>query len=345
MARLLLLLLAGCTSAPLAAAQRDVRAAEAYLAHVLRYRAGEYGQVTGALATWSQDDLRLALRGLPAALVSVSRKERIGQPTLVGNAMAMHAHIARNAESAAEIARHLSIGQRLSDLLPVDDAAQAFRARWHLVAGTIVLSLSRPAEALPHFEVARELRPEDPAILLAVGSVHEMQASVGARSKASGVDATGRLREVLELYAAALSRAPDLHEARLRLARIHHLLGDVESAARLIEAIDRAATDAHLRYLTLLIEGSIAEAAGLREQAIAKYSQARASCRGCQSATLALSQAFVRTGKRVVAQELIEHLLDEDVWPLPADPWWVYQQGQWHSVDRLLDQLRREVPK
>ncbi len=347
MARFILLLFVAGASAPVTTAQREreVRAGEAYLAHVLRYSAGQDAQVTGELAKWTSDELQLALRGLPAALVVVTEKERIGQPTLVANAMVMHVHIARNAERPTDIGLHLSIGQRLADLLLIDEPTTAFRARWHLVAGTIMFSLSRSAEAQQHFATAHKLRPEDPAILLAVGSVHEMQASMLGRSNISDEAAEQRLRQTLELYHSALSRAPDLHEARLRLARIYTLLGDVEAAATAIAAMEGRTSDGYLRFLALLIQGNIAETEGHWDQAIASYTEARSLCRACQSATLALSQAFVRTGKRAVAQKLVDQLVNDELWPPPTDPWWLYRQGQWHSVDRLLDELRREVPK
>lgn len=343
--RALLLLLAAGASAPFTAAQRDVRAAEAYLACVLRYHAGEHAAVAGEVSTWSPGNLRLALRGLPEALVGVTENRRISKTTLVASAMAMHVEIARRADSASDIGLHLSIGERLSDLLPLDASAEMFRARWHLVAGTVMFSLPRPADARRHLEIARALRPDDPAILLALGSVHETEALTVVRSKTSGERTDEQLREIVELYRSAASMAPDLHEARLRLARSHQLLGDLESAEREIARVSGRTSDDHLRYLTLLIEGSIAEAGGHWDRAIARYTQARALCRGCHSATLALSQAFARTGRRVVAHELVERLVTEEVWPPRADPWWVYLQGQWHSVDRLLDQLRREVPK
>lgn len=335
------LLLAAAAAAPLSMAQRDVRAGEAYLDHVLRYHSGERRAVTAELAAWSPDDLEFALRGLPAALVIVTEKARISQPTVVASAMAMHVEIARRADGAEQIGLHLSIGQRLSDLLPHDEPSKSFRARWHLLAGTLMFSLSRPAEALQQFEIARDLRPQDPGILLALGSVHEMERSI--RGRGNVLDE--HLREAIGLYRSALATAPDLHEARLRLARTHYLLGDFAAAATAIAAIDRRATDGHLRYLTVLIGGSIAESAGRLDEAIDRFRQARALCRDCHSATLALSQALVRTGDRAAANELVDRLVNDAAWPPPMDPWWVYQQGQWHSIDGMLEQLRREVPK
>lgn len=332
---------AAVTAALPPAGQQEVRAGAAYLEQVLHYHSGQEDAVTRALETWSADDLQLALRGLPAALTTAREGRPISKPTAVSVAMTMHIDIARRAEISDRISLHLGIGQRLSDLLPREQPASAFTARWHLLAGTVLFSLSRPADALAQFELARSLNPEDPEVLLAIGSVHE----TGRLSVGPTTESGEGLNAAIALYRAALAKAPNLHEARLRLARTHSLLGDLDAAADVIAGVDTRALSPHLRYLTVLIGGGIAEAAGRGDEAVRRYEEARALCRGCQSATLALSRTNLRAGNRAAAHQLVESLVHESPWPTPADPWWTYQQGQWHSNDRMFAQLRREVLK
>ena len=82
--------------------------------------------------------------------------------------------------------------------------------------------------------------------------------------------------------------------------------------------LDARVSDDYLRYLTLLISGSISEAVGRSDEAIAMYRDAGSLCRGCHSATLALSHALLSKGERGVARGLVERLVNVPVWPTPA---------------------------
>jgi len=323
-----------------AAGQQEIRAAEDYLAHVVRYHTGSHAPSAKEIARWSASDLRRALRGLPHVLDSVVATVKVGKSALVGSAMTMHADIARSSGAGEVIGLHLSIGIRLADLLPEEGTA-AFRAQWHLLAGTLMLSLTRPSDASRQFEAAYELQPRDPDILLAVGSLLEFEASLerGERERQN------RLKKAVDHYQSALSASSDLYEARLRLARAQHLLGEVTDAAATIGALDERAASRYLRYATLLIRGSINESQGRMAQAVADYREAYAICGVCQSASVALSHALLRSGDRDAARAIVRQLLSDDTSRLRGDPWWGYQQAQWHASDRMLERLRRVVPQ
>src|SRR3990170_3003394 len=81
---------AALTAARPSVVQPEVKSAAAYLEHVLQYHSGQEDAVTQALATWSADDLQLALRGLPAALTGPPSMPQISKPTIVSAAMTMH---------------------------------------------------------------------------------------------------------------------------------------------------------------------------------------------------------------------------------------------------------------
>ena len=353
---LLLLAVLAAVSAPLAAAPRDAAIGDAYLALVVRYHAGDRTAVTSDLASWDTADLEAAFRALPTALGIASEREGVSRTALVATAIVAHLDVVRRAETTRDLDRHLAAGQRLTDLLPVDKPAMDFKAGWYHAAGTVMFRLSKYDAARQQFEMARRLRPGDPAILLALGSAHEIEGTMRLRQRVEpallGAQSDGarqesaedRLEQAADLYRAAIAMAPDLYEARLRLARTRYLQGRVDAADAEAGALAAQVTDGHLRYLTLLIGGGISESAGRQREAVDKYRGARALCRGCQSATLALSQILLRMGDRKGARDLVDRLVNVSAWPVPDDPWLDYQMGQWYRIEAMLEQLRGEVP-
>lgn len=318
---------------------QDVRTAEAYLAHVLRYYTGDRAAAMTVVERWTASDLQRALRGTPEALERVVDSVKLGSGALVGSAMTMHTDIARHSGGSA-IGLHLSVASRLADLLPAGESTIAFRAQWHVVAGTLMLGLSRPSDATRHFDAARDLRPHDPDVLLAAGSLREFEASIGRERERQD-----RLKKARDFYRGALSASPDLYEARLRLARTQHLLGDVTAAAATIGALDDRDVTAYLQYVTRLIRGAINESLGRMPQAVSDYRGALAICAICQSAAVALSHALLRSGDREAARVVIDRLLSNDAFRRRSDPWWGYQMAQWHDVDRMLERLRNGAPQ
>jgi tetratricopeptide (TPR) repeat protein len=353
----LCLVLAG--PAPAAASQSGANPGEAYLALAIRYYTGEQDAAVEALAELSSRELDAALRALPEALRATPLESDLNRTTLIAAAMVAHLDVVHRAYTIFGLERHLAAGQRLADLLAADagTSSAAFRARWHHAAGTAMLRLSRHQEALQQFETALGLRPDEPAILLALGSAHEAIGSIGLRvdadpqeTKPRSSQEAGRqtpdehLRQAAQHYREALNRAPDLYEARLRLARSLQLQGRVAEADAEAKMFNTRIADEHLRYLTLLVGGSISEAMGRADDALAKYRGARVLCRGCHSATLALSHALLRTGDRHTARDVVSQLASLRTWPMPADPWLDYMRGQWIHFESMLEGLQFELP-
>ena len=326
-------------------AQRDP-STEAYLELVVRYASGERPATTAELARWPLNDLQKALRDLRVVLPIVSRRLDLSEVTLVATAMAFHVDVARRADTLATAEAFLVLGGKLAELLPESDDVLRFGGRWHHAAGTTMFGFSRTAEALGHFEVARALLPKDASILLALGSAHEIEGVVEARHRATApASANERLRKAAQLYAAALAIQPDLDEARVRLARTQWLLQEPKTAAQTIGDLPDRVSSAYLRYIGLLIAGGIQEALGRRDEGLARYEQAATMCRRCPAVMLALSHARLVDGKRDAARDIVARLVTDDLWPPADDPWWAYQQGQWHAIDTLVEHLRQAVPK
>jgi tetratricopeptide (TPR) repeat protein len=307
----------------------------------------------------SSSELDAALRALPAALRATPLESDLSRTTLIAAAMVAHLDVVHRAYTMFGLDRQIAAGQRLADLLAADTGAAsvAFRARWHHAAGMAMLRLAMHQEALQQFETARALRPDEPAILLALGSAHETIGSIGLRADVEPQEAKPRspqeagrqtpdehLRQATERYREALNRAPDLYEARLRLARSLQLQGRVAEADTEAKMLNSRIPDEHLRYLTLLVGGSISEATGRTDAALAMYRGARVLCRGCHSATLALSHALLRAGDRNAAREVVSQLASLRTWPMPADPWLDYMRGQWIRFDSMLEGLQFELP-
>lgn len=313
---------------------------EAYLALVLQYSRGEHAPAASALARWTVDDLQRALRDLRIVLPGLSKRQEVSEAALVATAMVVHLDIARQSDTNEEADRHLAIGQRLSELLPPEgtDGTAHFRARWHHAAGVVLFGFSRPDAARRQLDAARALRPGDSAVLLALGSAYEIDDS-------SGGSADERLAEAAKLYEASLVGAPASTEARLRLARTQHLLGRLDAAAATVAPVLAVEGTLYLRYLARLIGAGISDAQGRADEAAARYREARSLCDRCPSAMLGLSRALLRAGNREEARALVDRLVADGRWLPPGDPWWMYRQGQWHEIERIVRALREAVPK
>jgi tetratricopeptide (TPR) repeat protein len=159
------------------------------------------------------------------------------------------------------------------------------------------------------------------------------------------MSAEAHLKRASDAYERALAVDPALWEPRLRYARVAHLLGRTERAEVEIARVLQHAPSGGPEYLARLIAGTVAEARGHPADAIAQYRRACYLCDECQSANLALSHALLRAGDQSSAVRVVDRLLELASPLQPNDPWWTYHRGQWPSVDALLQQVRKAVPR
>ena len=280
--------------------------------------------------------------------------------------MVLHADVARSAPSVLN--RHLNAAEQLFGLVAdlerhgrrvtqLPDGARertSFTGLWHGLAGTIALASSALPRAATHFEIAERFGIDEPGVLIGAGSFHERAAGlVGPDEQRRDVTLAGpyanmtaeaHLQRAAVCFERALALNPAAWEARMRLGRVTGQLGHIERARQDIARALESAPDARAQYLTRMMAGAIAERGGSMTDALLHYRRAHSLCGDCQSVNLALSHALAQTGERAAAVQVIERML-EGRSVLRSDPWWAYHLGPWHTLDELLEQLRRVVPR
>ncbi len=190
--------------------------------------------------------------------------------------------------------------------------------------------------AMEFFEEALERFPEDPEVLLAVGSMFE---AVGRLE-----DDKSKLEKAAELYRQCVAEAPDLAEGRLRLGATYLALGYGEDAATELTWVLTNGQDPYLVYLAGIFLGDHHKIEGRWYEAIIAYESAANTKPEWQVACLCLSHAVQRSGNRSRAGGMMKKCLE-----LPAktekyeDGWWRYHLGQSHRVEDLLEQWRKDV--
>jgi tetratricopeptide (TPR) repeat protein len=190
--------------------------------------------------------------------------------------------------------------------------------------------------SMEFFEEALDLFPEDPHVLLALGSMIE---AVGRLE-----DDKGKLEKAAEYYQQCVVAAPDLVEARLRLGATNLALGYGKEAKRELNRVSANAKNPYLVYLAGIFLGDYYKTEGRWHEAVQAYESAAKTMPEWQVACLSLSHALQRFGNRSRSSEIMKRCLE-----LPAkteeyeDGWWRYQLGQSHRVETLLERWRKEV--
>jgi tetratricopeptide (TPR) repeat protein len=145
-------------------------------------------------------------------------------------------------------------------------------------------------------------------------------------------------------YREALSLAPSLLEARLRLGRVLALTNRVDEARILLERVRRESPGGHLGYLADLFLGDVCERVGMREAASACYEAAIHEYPDCQTAYLALGRLQELTGDRERSSATVRDLFGGEGRGNPQhDPWWAYWYAQYWQIDARMADLRARV--
>ena len=197
-------------------------------------------------------------------------------------------------------------------------------------------------------EEALAFFPDDPSLLLARGSYHEsfatqMVVDASVSDQIYTVDHLRRRREVLGRAEAdlreALTRAPDLVEAVLRLGRVRQLRGRAAEARADFNTVGRQPAWPDLRYLALMFRAEMAEEAGDAVSADQLYRESLALMPLAQAPSLALSRLADSLGDLRGARRWLQRSFVA-VGPAREDPWWTYLQGQGRLLGERLDRLR-----
>jgi tetratricopeptide (TPR) repeat protein len=370
----LLALLACAAAASAQPPTSDPAEAALYAAIVERYAAGAHETPAEEISTWSRGRLDLAFSALASVPAGLTLRTGDARALRLQKWMVLlHADAAFRAydrEDSAAMSLHLDVATRLlQGAVPWSEAGRGiaardplFHQRWAFATLSFFLSHVAIEEAQTFVQAQLRLRPGDPALVLARGTVAELRADRARRAPilqpaGSSVSAwQQRTRRQLEStdalgsaardFRAALEAAPHLHEARLRLGRVLSQLDRHSEAAAELEQL-RASRPARVHaYLAALFLASAHERAGRPGDARPLYEEALSYFPAAQTPHLALSRlAFDHDRDR--AAEWLERMFAA-VNPRPdevADPWWVYQLPPNVGLENWLAALRAELAR
>ena len=249
-------------------------------------------------------------------------------------------------------ATHLDAAMRLFvRLREIDKRHVGFIHRWRAVVAALLgqLSnadrmrdfLSRTNEVFPIDENRRGAEQEFAAGVIAERSATERSTDETTMSDAGASHMWG---SAATSYEASLRKDREFHMADLHLGRVLMMQEKTREAARHFERA-AAADDPRVQYLAQLFLGSLAERAGRYPEAERSYRTALQTYPLGQSAPLALSQLFSRTGRESDAKKLNAMLARRT---LVVEPLWTYvppaRPSRFDSL-LLLEELRAEVLK
>jgi len=335
-----------------------------YAELVERYRNGDLAGAIVGLAEYDEPGV-IALRELwfaGAGPVVRTRVEAVPLPELLLAAM-LHtdcafALLADERPDRAKVAdQHLELADKLLtfyDLQAQEQGASpatatSFHIRWYLA---VAMFMHRSTVSLGDKWLERGLArfPYDSALLLEAGVGQEQRGLFPpfSRQMSEAPAQTLRRRALLEAQGyceRALESAPDLVEAKLRLARLRSDLDprhETLAVAELRQVLG-AGPDVELGYLANLFLAAAHERAGHLDAAEASLRAAIALVPDAQSARTALAHILYRQGDREGAVAASRDALACDCSEIECDPWWRYPRSQFRSFDELLVGLRTEA--
>ncbi len=191
--------------------------------------------------------------------------------------------------------------------------------------GASLMSLGRPAEAVPHLEAAASMVPRDPVILRVLGQAYF--------ASGRAAEAARRFRDVLEI-------TPGAPDVLVSLGACQYQLGDFDgSAASFRSAIEEESQNSRALAglgMSLNALGRPAEARPVLERAVGQAPTDR-------MARLALANSLTELGEFLRADELLRRLTEEE--PKDAEAWQYlaalrfrnnYQEQALEAVERCL---------
>ena len=233
-------------------------------------------------------------------------------------------------------------------------APGSLRSRWTVSVTRLLLANGDIGIADRMLNRAVERIANDPAILLAQGTVKETQASrfiadlSGGRLDAPTTAAKPRDSSLVQAQAAlekALKLQPGLIEAKLRLAHVLVMKGDDSRGYSLISEVLGAKPAPAFKYLAALMGGAVLERTNQFDAAAKSYVEAILAMPDGQSAYVALANILHKSGQKAEAGAVMDRMFARGAVGANADPWWTYPLGLDLSMDKQFEEYRNSVRK
>jgi len=317
---LLALLLAPPAAAPAPAAREE------YLDLIARARSGDVRGALARLLEWTPEE------------TAAARPECIGNCLRVSLLLHTEAQFIQRFLGHKEQGKaHIRATENARRRIPKGD----FDRRWLLAMGYRHQEWAMLGRARGLFEEALRDYPNDAEALLALGSLHEQLASLPAPDNRT-VYRTGELTDARRHYERALAQQPGYAEAKLRLARVAQMLGQIEQAQRELGSLLAAEPPPAVAGYAHLFLGRIAEQGSHPELAIDHYRRAVSADGALQAAYLSLSLALHGMGR---TQEAAEVVLDglRGTETADIDGWYGYHCRDLHGYRLTMDRLWAEL--
>jgi tetratricopeptide (TPR) repeat protein len=247
---------------------------------------------------------------------------------------------------------HWELAMDMLDALPAPPR-DPIVAQWYAAIGTHLVQIRQLADALRHYDRARELVPTDPHVRYGEARLHEVLAApriqnyVNVAAQAGqgrpiGVDSSRtHWRKAEQLFQAALAGDSSLVQARLRLGRIMIQQGRHDEGLGLVKQARAELQDSTLRYYAELFSGDAELALGRADEARQSYERAVQLFPDAQSARLGLAAALNAAGQRESAiSAVLPTLTKRSEGRAGDDPWWAYYDGNAAETAALLARLR-----
>ncbi len=330
----------------------DSRLPATYLTALASYRAGDLASAFGKLQELGESEVTEITRRLMRPDVASGSS----WPRLLTAAILLHteaflirAEAGGPADSDAFLLSARLLVRRLLKLAEdgqpgIGEKERMFARDWYLLLVAVQHGRSEVGWSRAYLEEALKSFPKDPNLTVALGSNHEMLSDLsagyvsyvdasGRYLRQSSVDAEDELREATRCLEQAVALAPQLFEARLRLGRLLYRRGELDRAAKELEAARQLAPQNELKYLALLFSGMVEAARGSYEQADSFYTDALRLLPTGQTAAIAKAETAYLRGRVGEAAAIVQATLLQTK---KDDPWWGYMSGEfWHLEHRL----------
>ena len=208
----------------------------------------------------------------------------------------------------------------------LDEPDWTFLKQWHLFATAYNQGHGYVAAAKECIESAPASVREDPEMKLAEGALSEVPCS---RSK----DGLVKCADAERSYRAALTAAPEMSEARLRLGKVLIEQGRTSDALTLLEPLNLV-EETRTRHLARMFSALAHDRAGTLSQAQHFYELAEHDG-ATASSTIGLASLAYRAGDRAKARALLSRNKAD-----ASDPWLSYSKGIAWNAAAYLARLR-----